>query len=228
LKIISDKTIIDPSAVIGECGAIHAFVTVYWNVIIDNDVQVFENCVIGKPPTPSKAMSRKVLPGDVTLIKARTILCPGVVVYSGTRIGQDCLLADHACVRENCRIEDGVILGRHVTVNYDTTIGYDTKVMDGTHLTGGMVIEDHVFISVGVNTANENSMDRDEDFKLAGPIVRRGARIGAGAILLPGVEIGENAVVGAGAVVTHNVPPRVVVMGAPARIVRDVPKEQWR
>jgi UDP-2-acetamido-3-amino-2,3-dideoxy-glucuronate N-acetyltransferase len=85
-----------------------------------------------------------------------------------------------------------------------------------------------VFVAPCVVTTNDNFMGRTEKRHelIAGPTIRRGARIGGGAILCPGIEIGEEAFVGAGAVVTKNVPPRVIVVGNPARVLRDVPAEE--
>jgi acetyltransferase-like isoleucine patch superfamily enzyme len=89
-------------------------------------------------------------------------------------------------------------------------------------------VEEDVFIAPCVVTTNDNFMGRTEKRKslMKGPTIRRGARVGGGAILLPGVEIGEEAFVGAGAVVTKDVPPKTVVVGSPARVLRDVPDEE--
>lgn len=99
--------------------------------------------------------------------------------------------------------------------------------MDNTHITGNMVIEDHVFISTLVATTNDNAMGKggiyDEE-REKGPYIKQGATIGAAANILPGVVIGNDAVIGAGSVVTKDVPERKVVMGIPARIIKDVCK----
>ncbi len=111
-----------------------------------------------------------------------------------------------------------------MSVNYNTTIGNDTKIMDNTHITGNMSIGNHVFISLQVATANDNTMGREEydEAHVQGAKICDYVTIGAAANILPGVEIGENAIVGASALVTKNVPPNKVVMGIPARIVHDV------
>jgi acetyltransferase-like isoleucine patch superfamily enzyme len=162
------------------------------------------------------------------VIGAGTVVGSSCVLYAGTTIGEDNLIADLVSIREGCRLGNAVLVARCTTVNYEATIGNNTRIMDASHITGCMVIEDGVFIGPGVITTNDNGMGRRghaslEDIK--GPIVRRGAAIGANATLLPGVEIGEMAIVGAGAVVTRNVAPRVIVMGVPARVIRDVPPE---
>ena len=95
-------------------------------------------------------------------------------------------------------------------------------------MTAYSTLEDDVFIAPCVVTTNDNFMGRTERRHelRKGPTIRRGARVGGGAVLLPGVEIGEEAFVGAGAVVTKDVPPRAVVVGNPARVLRDVPEDE--
>ncbi len=90
------------------------------------------------------------------------------------------------------------------------------------------VVEDYCFLAPEVTFTNDNFLGRTEERKkhFGGPTLRRGARIGANATLLPGVEIGEDALVAAGAVVVRNVSPRMVVAGVPARVLRPVPEEQ--
>ena len=96
--------------------------------------------------------------------------------------------------------------------------------MDNSHITGDMRIGNGVFISVLVSTTIDNSMDRTADSvnQLGGPVIEDNVSIGAGANILPHVKIGYNSIVGAGALVTKNVPAGKVVMGVPAKIVRDV------
>jgi acetyltransferase-like isoleucine patch superfamily enzyme len=91
-----------------------------------------------------------------------------------------------------------------------------------------MTIEDHVFIAPAVQTTNDNFMGRTEKRHALerGATIHRGARVGGGALLLPGIEIGEEAFVAAGAVVTRDVPARKLVIGVPARVVRDVNEDE--
>jgi acetyltransferase-like isoleucine patch superfamily enzyme len=105
-----------------------------------------------------------------------------------------------------------------------------TKIQAEAYITAYSTLEEHVFIAPCVVTSNDNFMGRTERRHdlIAGPTIRRGARIGAGAVLCPAVEIGEEAFVGAGAVVTKDVPPRTLVVGNPARRLRDVPDEELR
>ena len=103
-----------------------------------------------------------------------------------------------------------------------------TKIQAEAYITAYSTLEESVFIAPCVVTTNDNFMGRTERRHelIKGPTIRRGARIGGGAILCPGIEIGEEAFVGAGAVVTKDVPPRVVVVGNPARVLRDVPDDE--
>jgi acetyltransferase-like isoleucine patch superfamily enzyme len=107
------------------------------------------------------------------------------------------------------------------------------KVQTACYLTAFSVVEDDVFVAPGVTTTNDNAMGRHErGAQLQGATLRRGCRVGAGSILLPGIEVGEEAFVAAGAVVTRDVEPRTLVMGVPAKAVRQVEDaellEQWR
>ena len=125
-------------------------------------------------------------------------------------------------------IGDDVVVGRGSLVENDTTIGAMTKIQADAYITAYSTLEEHVFIAPCVVTTNDNWMGRTEKRfgNIKGPTIRRGARIGGGAILCPAIEIGEDAFVGAGAVVTKDVPPRVVVVGSPARVLRDVPEDE--
>jgi len=228
---ISITAIIHPGVQIGAEVVIHDFVVIYPNTIIRDRVEIFDHCVLGKPPTSPGNVSRHFKERYPPLeIGAETILCPGVVLYTGTKIGAKCLLGDFCSIREECEIGDMCLLSRNVTINYNTKIGPRTKVMDSTHLTGNMVIEEDVFISVLVSSTNDNTMGRSsyEEKNVQGPHIHRGVTIGAGAVLLPGVDIGENTIVAAGSVVTRSIPSGKIVMGIPARIVRDVPPEQYK
>ena len=152
----------------------------------------------------------------------------GAIIYRGTTLGRGVTVADLAGVREKCRIGDYVLIGRAVTVENNTTIGAYTKIQTGAYITAYVPVEDHVFIAPMVVTTNDNYMGRTEKrFKeKRGATIRRGARIGGGALLLPGIEIGEEVFVAAGAVVTKDVLARGLVMGGPARAVRSVPAEE--
>ena len=207
---------------------IHPTAIVYPGTVLGEGVKVLENAVVGKQPTLSPRSTAKREPLPPTVIGAGTIVSTGAIVFAGSSIGERVILGDQSCVRERVAIGDDVVVGRGSLVENDTTIGAMTKIQADAYITAYSTLEEHVFIAPCVVTTNDNWMGRTEKRfgNIKGPTIRRGARIGGGAILCPAIEIGEDAFVGAGAVVTKDVPPRVVVVGSPARVLRDVPEDE--
>ena len=223
---IGHNVIIQKKASIGANCEIGHNVVVYPGTSVGSKVVVAENTVLGRQVRSGSSSTRtvkKTLPP--MKIGTSTVIGSGVILYAGTHIGKHVLVADMASVRELCRIEDYAIVGRGVLIEYETSVGRYSKIQTGCHITGNMVIEDHVFFGPEVTTMNDKYMDRTDD-KFAGPYVKRGARIGSNATLLPEVVVGKDAVVGAGSVVTKDVPDFTVVLGIPARAVKKVPKSQ--
>lgn len=225
MREISENAKIYEGAIIEEGVIIHDFVVIYPNVVIKSGAEIFEHCVVGRRPKSPGCTSRKLSAEfEKTVIGEETILSPGCVVYAGTQIGHNTLLGDNCSIREDCKIGNYCIISRNVSVNYNTSIGSRTKIMDNTHITGNAVIEEDVFISVLVATTNDNTMGREEydEDHVGGPHIKKNTTIGAAANILPNTVIGENCIVGAGAVVTKDVPDHKVVMGVPAKVIRDV------
>src|SRR6476620_10833721 len=179
---------------------------------------VYQGTVLGAKSTAKRD------PLPPTEIGDDTIVSTGAIVFAGSTIGAGCILGDQSCVRERVTIADDVVVGRGSLVENDTTIGSGTRIQAGAYVTAYSTLEEDVFIAPCVVTTNDNFMGRTERRKelMRGPTIRRGARIGGGAIICPGLEIGEEAFVGAGAVVTRDVPARKLVVGNPARVLRDV------
>ena len=190
--------------------------------------RVLEHAVVGKQPTlsPRSTAKREDLPP--ARIGDGTVVSTGAIVFAGTTLGARVIVGDQACIRERVTLGDDVVVGRGSLVENDTTIGALTKIQADAYITAYSTLEDNVFIAPCVVTTNDNFMGRTERRHelIAGPTIRRGARVGGGAILCPGVEIGEEAFVGAGAVVTKDVPPRKIVVGNPARVLRDVADDE--
>jgi acetyltransferase-like isoleucine patch superfamily enzyme len=207
---------------------IHPTATVYEGTVLGEGVKVLEGAVVGKQPTLSPRSTAKREPLQPTTIGDGSIVSAGAIVFAGSQIGARVILGDQSCVRERVEIGDDVVLGRGSYVENDTTIGAMTKIQAGAYITAYSTLEEHVFIAPCVVTTNDNYMGRTEQRLAAmrGPTIRRGARVGGGAILCPGIEVGEEAFVGAGAVVTKDVPPRMLVVGNPARVLRKVPDEE--
>jgi acetyltransferase-like isoleucine patch superfamily enzyme len=207
---------------------VHPTAIVHPGTVLGEGVKVLEYAVVGKQPSlsPRSTARREELPpaeiGDGTIVST------GAVVFAGTKVGERVILGDQSCVRERVVVGDDVVIGRGVLVENDTTIGPMTKIQAEAYITAYSTLEEHVFVAPCVVTTNDNFMGRTERRHdlVKGPTIRRGARIGGGAILLPGVEIGEEAFVGAGAVVTRDVDPRMLVVGSPARVMRAVPEDE--
>src|SRR5881392_542554 len=207
---------------------IHPTAIVYPGTVLGEGVKVLEHAVVGKLPSLSPRSTAKREPLPPAELGDGTIVSTGAVVFAGTSIGARVIVGDQACVRERVTLGDDVVVGRGSLVENDTTIGALTKIQADAYITAYSTLEDNVFIAPCVVTTNDNFMGRTERRHelVKGPTIRRGARVGGGAILCPAVDVGEEAFVGAGAVVVKDVAPRTLVVGSPARVIRDVPEEE--
>lgn len=207
---------------------VHPTATVYPGTVLGEGVKVMENAVVGKQPALSPHSTTRREPLRPAEIGDGTIVSTGAIVFAGTQIGARVILGDQSCVRERVTMGDDVVLGRGSLIENDTTVGAMTRIQAEAYITAYSTLEDHVFVAPCVVTTNDNFMGRTErrHALMRGPTIRRGARIGGGAVLCPGVEIGAEAFVGAGAVVTKDVAPGVIVVGNPARVLRDVPADE--
>jgi acetyltransferase-like isoleucine patch superfamily enzyme len=201
---------------------------VYPGTVVGEGCRILDYAVVGKPPvlSPRSTTATEELPP--LELGAGTVVSTGAIVFAGTAIGERVIVGDQACIRERCAIGDDVVVGRGSLVENDTQVGARTKIQADAYVTAYSLLEDDVFIAPCVVTANDNFMGRTEQRHALrrGPTVRRGARIGAAAVLLPGIEVGEEAFVGAGAVVLRDVPARAVMVGNPARQIREVPDDE--
>lgn len=221
MNSISTDSFVAPTARLGN------FITIHPKVHISDECIILDGAVLGRLPIANRTVTRAV-PRDYSelAIGAGTLIGANSVIYTGSRIGKGVLINDLTSIREGCTIEDDVVIGRGVMILYGCHIGARSRIQDQAHIVGNMIIEEDVFIGMAVTTTNDNDVYLTR-FGLAPtdlkpPIVRRFAAIGAGATILPGIEIGEGAFVAAGAVVTRNVPAWTIVAGVPARHVREV------
>jgi UDP-2-acetamido-3-amino-2,3-dideoxy-glucuronate N-acetyltransferase len=221
--VIEEDVVIGRDCVIGSNSVIRA------GSILGDGLCIGEQVTIGKPPmrAANSAVTRQTkLPP--ARIADESIVGTGSVIYAGAQIGRKVLVADLATVRENVVVGDFTIVGRGVAIENECRIGRWCKLETNVYITAYSILEDRVFIAPGVVTSNDNYVGRTEErFKhFKGVTVKRGGRIGANCTILPGVCIGEDALVAAGSVVTKDAPAGQIVMGSPAVSWRPVPTEQ--
>jgi UDP-2-acetamido-3-amino-2,3-dideoxy-glucuronate N-acetyltransferase len=217
---------------IGEGVAFGAHVVVHAGTVVGDGCVIEDHAVLGKRPRLARTSSARGEVGRLELGK-RVTVCTGAVVFAGARVDDEAILGDQSYVRERSLVGTRSVIGRGSVVDNDVRVGERVKVQTGVYLTAFTTIEHDVFVGPGATTTNDHTMARhDDSTPLRGATLRRACRVGGGAVLTPGVEIGEEAYVAAGAVVTRDIPARAVAMGVPARVVREVPAEdlleRWR
>lgn len=177
------------------------------NIEIGSSALIDEDVILGYPS------GRLKKGGDVILGRDSKIRS-GTVIYQSVKIGDDFETGHHVVIREDVRIGHGVSVWTNTVIDYSCVIGDRVKIHSNGYVAQYTVIEDDVFIAPGVIFANDKYPVSKH---LEGPHIKKGARIGVNVTILPGMVIGEEALVGAGSVVTRNVPARAVVVGNPAR-----------
>jgi len=210
---------------VGEGVSFGAYVVVHDGTRIGDGCTIEDHAVLGKRP---RLAGRSAAHGDAGPLQLgeRVTVCAGAVVLAGAAIGAGTILGDQSFVRERSSVGVESVIGRGAVVDNDVQVGSRVRAQTDVYLTAFTLVEDDVFLGPGAVTTNDDTMGRHSPgAALRGAILRRACRIGGGAVLTPGVEIGEEAFVAAGAVVTGDVPPRAVAIGVPARLVREVPEE---
>jgi len=153
-----------------------------------------------------------------------------VAIADDVKLGRDVRIYNFVNLY-GCEIGDESRIGTFVEIQKGAKVGRRVKISSHTFICEGVEIEDHVFVGHGVTFINDRfpravtasgELQGDGDWTMVPTIVRRGATIGSGATILCGVEIGENAIVGAGSVVTKSVPAGTIVAGNPARVLRRI------
>ena len=224
--VVHDGTAIGDGVFFGSHVVVHEGTTIGDGCLIEDHV------VLGKRPRLARGSSAKGEVGDLVLGE-RVTVCSGAVVFAGAGIGEEAILGDQSFVRERSSVGAGSVIGRGSVVDNDVTVGARVRVQTSVYLTAFTVVEDDVFVGPGATTTNDNTMNRHgSETPLRGAKLRRACRVGGATVLTPGVEIGEEAFVAAGAIVTKDVPARAVAIGTPARVVRQVGAEdlleRWR
>ncbi|WP_372445242.1 acyltransferase [Clostridium estertheticum] len=241
MKYVSDKSklgknitmghfvVIDNEVVIGDNCVIGSNVVIHEGTIVGDNVRIDDNTVIGKQPMRSVnsifKSEEKLLPAK---INEGCLIGAGVIIYCGCEVGTKTLIADTAVIRENVTVGSKTIIGRGTTIENFCKIGSNCKIQTNVYITAYSLVGDYVFIAPCVTTSNDNYAARSKERfgKFKGVTIKNGGRIGAGAVILPGITICEDGFVAAGSVVTKNVEEGVIVVGNPAKVMRDVPENQ--
>lgn len=197
-------------------------------MIIGNNCEIDESSIVDVLPMKASNSARPIDNLPITEIGNNVKIGPNAVIYRGAVIGNNVMIGTGAVVRENVTIGDYTIVGCYVVIEQNCKIGKYVKLETKVYITAYSTLEDYVFVAPCVATSNDNFAGRTtERFEhVKGVTVKRGGRIGVNATILPGIIIGEDALVAAGSVVTKDVPPRMIVRGVPAQIWKEVPKEQ--
>ena len=219
--LLGDNVRLPGDAVIG------AYVVIHSGTVVGPGCKLQDGAIIGKPVAlgARSTASREAPPP--AQVGAGATVAAGAIVNAGAQIGAGAVVGDQAHVRERARIGEQSVVGRGSQVDNDAVVGARCRIQTGCYVTAHSVLEDDVFLGPGVFTYNDNTMARHApDYEIVGPTIRRAARVGGGVRILPGIEIGEEAFVATGSVVTRDVPPRTLVMGVPAKPVREVADEE--
>jgi acetyltransferase-like isoleucine patch superfamily enzyme len=217
--------LIEENVTIGDNVIIHSGSKIENNVVIGDNVEIFPNSYVGKRPKNPGCLSRELSFVENTVIGENTMIGPNATIYIDVSIGKNCLIGDGSSIREQVKIGNFSVIGRNSTVNYNTVIGDNVKIMDLTVITGNCTIGNDVFISCLVATTNDKKIGKSKEFNdknIKGPVIHDNVAIGAGANILHETTIGSGSIVAAGSIVTKDIPNKVLVMGTPAKIIKNI------
>lgn len=193
------------------------FIRLYAGVVLPDDAQIEEFVVLGKPPRGHEAGALPLVLGAGCIVRSHSI------IYAGNKIGTHFQTGHGVMLRENNTIGDHVSIGTQSVIEHHVTIGNKVRIHTHVFVPEYTVLEDGCWLGPRVVITNARyPLSKGVKDSLQGAYIEKGAIIGANATLLPGVRIGANALVGAGAVVTKDVPPGKVVAGNPARIINSI------
>lgn len=200
---------------------IGAFAVVYGGTTIAEQARIEEHTVLGIPEFGYAVGKLRPGVGGGTVVGAGVAVRSGAVVYAGVQIGVNAVIGHHTLLRSAVQVGADTQLGHHLTVERATRIGRSVRCSPGSHLTSSTLVADHVFLGAGVRTVNDKTLTwRDPHRRptLVPPVFDTGAKVGSGSVVLAGVRIGEHALVGAGSLVSHDIPAGALAYGHPARI----------
>ncbi len=190
---------------------------IYKGVSLGKDVIVEEYCILGTPPRGGHEGELMTVIGDNAHIRSHT------VIYGGNTIGPGFQTGNKVNIRELNTIGANVSIGTLSVIEHHVNIGNDVRIHSQVFVPEYTVIEDGAWLGPNVVLTNAKyPISPGVKDSLKGPLIKRGAKIGANATILPGVVIGENALIGAGSVVVKDVPGEMVVAGNPAVILKEI------
>lgn len=212
---------------VGAGAVIAAFAVVHGGTVIGAGARVEAHAMVGCPEH-GYAVGRTYLgAGAATLLGEQVVLRAGAVIYAGVDLGAGVLVGHYTLLRSAVTVGAGSLLGHHLTVERATRIGRDVRCSPGSHITSSTHVGDRVFLGAGVRTINDKTLtwrDPDREPELAPPRFETGAKVGTGCVVLGGVTVGANALVGAGSLITRDIPARALAYGHPARVHGEVPR----
>ena len=192
---------------------------VFENVRIGTGATVEDYCIIGVPAQGQNEGDFETVIGYGACIRSHT------VIYAGNQIGNNFQTGNKANIRELNTIGNNVSIGTLAVIEHHVRIGDNVRIHNQAFIPEFSVLEDGTWIGPNVVLTNAKyPMSANVKENLKGPIIKKGAKIGANATILPGVVIGEKALIGAGSVVTKDVPDGAVVVGNPAKIIKNISK----
>ncbi|MEA3349593.1 MAG: DapH/DapD/GlmU-related protein [Chloroflexota bacterium] len=189
------------------------------NVQLGRNAYLGDYVIIGVPPRGYEAGELKTILGDHAIIRSHS------VIYAGNKIGNHFQTGHGVMIRENNQIGDHVSIGTHSVIEHHVRLGDNVRIHTNVFIPEYSLLEDDAWVGPNVVFTNARyPLSKDVKSNLESPHLLPGAKIGANATLLPGIEIGRDALIGAGSVVTEDVPQNAIVVGNPARIVGDIAK----
>ena len=208
---------------------IHYSVKIYGQTEIGNNPTIMENVILGYPMhnTIQEMIKNKKEIEETEFtgcsIGEDSFIRAGTTIFANVKTGKRFKTGHNAMIRENTTIGDNVLVGTNVIIDGNVSIGNNVSIQGNAYIPTHVTIEDNVFIGPCAVLANDKYPIRGE-YEPEGPVLRKGVSIGANATVVPGVEIGEGAMVAAGAVVTKDVPAWKLAIGCPAKIT-DLPEK---